>query len=368
LNRTDKIIVIFYVFLAVSFLSISIYNENLNLSFWKHESSKKLPIDEILLIKQIDVNKEKIFNTIADIQNYPIIFPKNVVYVKIINQSDNVIYAEEKVREQFITTKFLVKHTIHPYDNHILEIMDGDAQGTIITQTFEESNGNTTLTTEVKFHLKGILAPFVLFPKSALTSALDTTVSTFVDYSKGFDSEYEKIVDDLYREILQRPADIVGLEYFASLLESGGMTEEDIRLALLESEEFQILKEFKTIDELGDESKKIVDDLYREILQRPADIVGLEYFASLLESGKMSEEDIRLALLESEEGKNALFNDPSRAIITKMYKEIFGKDVPMLSWDEITHYQIMFKIGKMTYEDIRNEFLESMERNTLDGE
>mgnify|MGYP003316106537 FL=1 len=36
-----------------------------------------------------------------------------------------------------------------------------------------------------------------------------------------FDSNYEKTVDDLYREILLRPADREGLMHFSSLLENG---------------------------------------------------------------------------------------------------------------------------------------------------
>ena len=48
-------------------------------------------------------------------------------------------------------------------------------------------------------------------------------------------------------------------------------------------------------------NKIIIDDLYREILRRPADNYSLQYYDSLLESGKMTVEDIRKALLESDE-------------------------------------------------------------------
>ncbi len=52
-----------------------------------------------------------------------------------------------------------------------------------------------------------------------------------------FDSKYEKTVDDLYREILLRPADREGLVHFSSLLEDGKITEDDLRELLLNSEE-----------------------------------------------------------------------------------------------------------------------------------
>ena len=47
----------------------------------------------------------------------------------------------------------------------------------------------------------------------------------------------------------------------------------------------------------------IVDDLYLKILHRSADIQGLEYFSSFLKNGKMTVDDIREKLLNSEEYK-----------------------------------------------------------------
>jgi len=55
--------------------------------------------------------------------------------------------------------------------------------------------------------------------------------------TKYFDSKYEKTVDGLYREILLRSADREGLMHFSSLLEDGKITEDDLRELLLNSEE-----------------------------------------------------------------------------------------------------------------------------------
>ena len=52
-----------------------------------------------------------------------------------------------------------------------------------------------------------------------------------------FDSKYEKTVDDLYREILLRPADRERLVHFYSLLEDGKIIEDDLRELLFNSEE-----------------------------------------------------------------------------------------------------------------------------------
>ena len=234
MNKTDKIIIIFYIVLAVSYVFTILY---LDTTF----SNVKKPLDEIELVKTVPISKTKIFDTMTDVQNYPIILPKNVISVKILNQSDNVIYSEEDVVEKYIRTKLIVKHTIFPYDNQTLEVMNGDAQGTILTQTFDGSDSQTTFTTKIKLHLKGILAPFIYFPKYLLVDELNNAILEFVDYAKGFDDETKKTIDDLYREILRRPADSAGLEYYGSLLENGKMTRDDVKSALLKSDEYKSL-------------------------------------------------------------------------------------------------------------------------------
>ena len=63
--------------------------------------------------------------------------------------------------------------------------------------------------------------------------------------TKDFDNKYEKTVDDLYREILLRPADREGLMHFSSLLEDGNITEDDLRELLLNSEEKKEMEDGK---------------------------------------------------------------------------------------------------------------------------
>lgn len=305
MNRTDKIIIIFYVFLAISYTSVILYLDN----SYKRPDIPDLfpkPVDEVLLVKTIDINRQKIFDAIADVENYPIMLPQNIASVKIINETDDMIYAEEELYERFIKTKLLVKHTFIPYDKHVLEVVDGDAKGTVMIQTFEEINGTTQLTTEIKVKLSGPLEIFRHFSNGVIQTRMNVIIDRIVNYAIGFDSEPKKTVDNLYREILRRPADVEGMNYYAPLLETGKMTAEDIRKSLLDSDEYRTLltpNESKSLEDLKDESKKTVDSLYREILRRPADETGLQHYGSLLEHGKMTVEDIRKDLLNSDEYK-----------------------------------------------------------------
>ena len=135
-------------------------------------------------VKIVDIKQKDIFNTMAKINDYPKILPGNYVSVNIINQTNNTIYAEEEVAEIGIKTKMLVRHTIIPYDKHVLEVLNGDANGTKITEVFEGNGSTTKLTTSVNLHLHGILSPLGSLPKSNLEHAMDTIITSFVEYTK----------------------------------------------------------------------------------------------------------------------------------------------------------------------------------------
>ena len=135
MNKTDKIIIIFYIFLASSFgLYVLTYDVGLEESLLEVVTPKK--ITEFETSRLVDVPNNRIFNVMADIENFPNILPENVVSVNIVNKTDNEITAEEELFEAGIKTKLLVKHTIKPYSEHVIEIIDGDAEGTKITQYF----------------------------------------------------------------------------------------------------------------------------------------------------------------------------------------------------------------------------------------
>ena len=55
--------------------------------------------------------------------------PKNIKSVQIIEDIDNEILAEYEVFEAGIYSKLIVQHTIYPYYEHTMEVMDGDAKG-----------------------------------------------------------------------------------------------------------------------------------------------------------------------------------------------------------------------------------------------
>ncbi len=110
-------------------------------------------------------------------------------------------------------------------------------------------------------------------------------------------------ITELYNNVLKRDPDPEGMNYYKEQVIQNGKSLQWVEEDLQNSPEAQSKVVIDTA-EPSDESKKIIDDLYMEILGRPADLEGLQHFASLLESGKMTVDDIRKALLESEEFKS----------------------------------------------------------------
>ena len=342
MNKTDKIILIFYIFLASSFgLYVLTYDLGLDESLLEVITPKK--ITEFETSRLVDISNTRIFDIMANVENFPNVLPENVVSVNILSKTDNEIIAEEELSEAGIKTKLLVKHTIKPYSEHIIEIIDGDAEGTKITQYFESVDSQTKLTTNVNLKVKGVTSIIAFVPETNLVHAINTVISHFVQYSKY--NVYEITVNSIYQEILDRQADEESLSHFSSLLRDGQITEQDLRFALLNSEE-RVFKQ-KTIDELNEETINVINDLYGKILLREADPEGLAYFGSLFESGVTSDK-IRAMLLESDEGKNISFNHPVRSKITTVFALIFDTS-PDNSY--VDHYQKMIDDGLMPFPD-----------------
>ena len=235
MNKTDKIIIIFYIFLASSVgLYVITYDVGIDESLLELVTPIK-KTTEFEISRLVDVPNNRIFDIMANIENFPNILPENVVSVNIVNKTDNEIIAEEELFEAGIKTKLLVKHTIKPYSEHIIEIIDGDAEGTKITQYFESVDSQTKLTTNVNLKVKGVTSIIAFVPETNLVHAINTVISHFVQYSKY--NVYEITVNSIYKEILDRQADEESLSHFSSLLRDGQITEQDLRFALLNSEE-----------------------------------------------------------------------------------------------------------------------------------
>ena len=241
IQRTDKIIIIFYAFLAISF-TVGMFHISSTYIFDEEIRMFSFLDTAYGVVKVVDVNQEEAFLIMTDVKNYPKMLPKNIISVNIINQIDNKILAEYEVVELGIRTKLLVNHMMYPYDKHIVEVMEGDAKGTKLTQDFttiypvtiippecigidknddlvidaddliscksthtayKEYLGDclfldkcTKIDSKIELDLKGLLSPFRYLPEKNLNHAANTVISSFTNNME-IKTENGKIIDDL---------------------------------------------------------------------------------------------------------------------------------------------------------------------------
>ena len=336
-------------------------------------------LNEVNFEAEYDIGKKVLFNIMNDVKNYPIILPGNVLSSVIIEEEPNVILAEETVMERGIKVTVLVKHTMIPYETHTVEVMNGDAKGTKIIQSFTGDESSTKLSTKIQLKLDGLLTPFYFLPKNNFEHAMNTVNTSFVDYSKGFDSESKRIIDDVYREILLRPADDAALEYWSPLIESGSITKTDLKNQLLDSDEglqsaLTLLSSRFTpneiIEMMPDESIENIDKIYREILLRPADVEGLAHWGALLEYGLINEDEIRKEIYNSIEAIELRISSEAshtlkiegdefkvykafEDLVNETYFEVFNKypdAIVKVHYSELLHFRVM------ATNDLQNEF------------
>lgn len=174
-----------YTFLAFTILVISTVTV-FYLSYYPILDSAqfKEKIIEISLERTVNVDKKKLFDTMSDLENYPNVLPENFKRIKIISESENSIIAEEVIRERGIELTILAKHTIIPYEKHIIEVQNGDAQGSVIILNFEEEGSSTKINADIKLHIRGVLAPFSFLVKDNVAHAATTIITAFAEYAK----------------------------------------------------------------------------------------------------------------------------------------------------------------------------------------
>jgi len=184
MKKLSKAIIIYSIIIVIGFTANIVYHSELEIT---------LPTGEYVIgfniVKETEVNKERIFDVMADIENYPNVLPENVISVNVINQTTSpggaiVFFVEEKLVERGVVITQIVKHGIVQYDQHTITVMDGDGEGTKIVLKFKDEDDKTKITAEVKIRIKGILAPFGFLARSNIESAINTTIDNFIEYSK----------------------------------------------------------------------------------------------------------------------------------------------------------------------------------------
>ena len=129
--------------------------------------------------KIIKAKKDKVFFTITDFENLPSKLPQIFKSVKIISREGNSIITEEFVRmvRRDITQK--VKHVIQPTEKHEVFILEGDAKGSHIVESYEETSEGTKIIVEGDFKLAGALNLLGFFAKREIEKSINEVMDKF---------------------------------------------------------------------------------------------------------------------------------------------------------------------------------------------
>ncbi len=132
----------------------------------------------------------------------------------------------------------------------------------------------------------------------------------------------QAFVEQAYLDLLQRPADPNGLAGWSSQLDAGLMTRTQVAQALMNSDEYRMLK---------------VNQLYEQYLSRPADPMGLSGFVSFLRGGGTLEQ-VAAYLIGSPEYFNGHGGGSNDGFVKALYEDALGRPVDAPSeayWDQV---------------------------------
>ena len=179
-------IITYLAFLAILAIVVNVNKQG---QFAGFEISIEDIVRQFAFSRIVDLDREIIFDSFADIENYPNVLPANVLAVKIINQTENYFggkttFADVDVKEAGVKVKLTIKHETRPYDKVIVQVFGGDTHGTTITQTYNGTNSGTEITNDVLIRVKGILTPFGFLPNYNFEHAMNTVLDKFIEYTK----------------------------------------------------------------------------------------------------------------------------------------------------------------------------------------
>ena len=131
--------------------------------------------------KIIKADKDKVFFTITDFENLPSKLPQIFKSIKIISRDGNSIITEEFVRMagRDITQK--VKHVIQPTEKHEVFILEGDAKGSHIVETYEQTSEGTKIIVEGDFKLAGKLNLLGFLAKLKIEQGINEVMDEFAN-------------------------------------------------------------------------------------------------------------------------------------------------------------------------------------------
>ncbi len=130
---------------------------------------------------EVFVPRIKLFRASTEFENYPKLIPK-YKSVEIISKEGNTITTEDEIIIKGKPTKQKVKHTLYEPHKHLIEILSGNAQGSLIEEIFDETSTGTIVTINADYKLQGVLKLVGFALKGKFKYALENIIMDFADH------------------------------------------------------------------------------------------------------------------------------------------------------------------------------------------
>ena len=142
----------------------------------------------ITLQKVSDVTKDSLLDTIANVTNYPKVFPDNVKFVKILDNKTNLVEMNAGINGIFFDTQAICKTDDN--GNYVVEVISGDLKGTTMTTKLDKTwgfhgqkDGATVADITLDVKTSGLLSWMIGFvPDNSLADALGYGFDKFVQH------------------------------------------------------------------------------------------------------------------------------------------------------------------------------------------
>ena len=267
-------------------------NKTSNLQFFDFKKLENKKFDVILMNDIFNIKKPKQFlqhitsflNRTGDLvfsipnitnANARINFLNGNIATDFFNSNTNTFLTFSKILTILSEVNFSVvklhriKHNFFPYVDHnkdfglpveLIECILTDPEASISNYIFKATSVNSidsnirksfevfhndVVTKELKKYLINYVDTIAILKQTIKDK--DDVIRSLVELTiddNDINNEHKPILENLYEELLQRPADIFGLRHYTSLLVGGLVTVEDIRNALMDSKEYKNLHGF----------------------------------------------------------------------------------------------------------------------------
>lgn len=147
--------------------------------------------DRIITLQKVsDVNEESLLNTISDVSKYSQIFPDNVKYVKVLDNSTRLVEISAGINGVYFETQAICK--TDKDGNYIVRVVSGDLTGTTMTTKLEKTwgfhgqkDGGTIAKIDLDIKTSGFLAWMLNFvPDNTVSDALGYGFDRFIEHTR----------------------------------------------------------------------------------------------------------------------------------------------------------------------------------------